>query len=409
MPRPVKSSAQRPSAVGAILWLSAIGILGLLCVLTALNRLPFPLPGNIGCAHAQLFPQSCVLDLAARQQVEEGNDFLDEVERAARLTPAIAKMQAIAGVVAEKEGDFQAAGQFYVNSARLGWREPTGRVYSFLAAFQSGEIAAAMVHLDVLLALDEAYLSNPLVMDQVWSNPVARGEMAARIAEYPTYIGSFLRSFIQDQETFWDERIAVLARARELGFEFKQESAYVVWSIFAKNPVKAMDFWEAAAGPGLWADGGLAWSTDMDQDYAENRISPFAWHTMQGNGPTVQALQDEGGAGKLRIEPLPFSPAAPLLEIFVPMPSGTYLASWRVTGEESALYPTFVCAGGGNLTFKFTGRESDGSRKALVDIDSDCKMTGVRISKRSGAISRASELTGLTFGGADLLSVGKGR
>ena len=371
------------------------------CVVSAADRAGLPLLTQGSCALPT--PRSCIAMLAIEQQNLGAPGVLVRSETLAREYPAMPKPQALHALALAQAGKNDLAATFLLNSARLGWREPAGQSFAYLTAVDEGDAPRAILHLDTLLKLDPGRLSQPPLMAPVWRSEALRRELSARVAAGVPYLPQLLRTYVDDTQTSWAERLDMLDEARARGLKVDSANLRRVMTPASRaDPFKALDLWLALMGPGDFANKRLAWDTDVSEAPTRMAIKPFQWHDRADVGTMVEPLRGPEGTAFVAPERLT-GRSRELVGIAVPVRTGLYPVSWRVIGPPDAFFLAASCTGNGRAELTQISAVAGGRRTAVLEVGEACAMPTLAIAKARGEVPEGAGIGSIKVGGLVLL------
>jgi hypothetical protein len=390
-----KSPAAR---IGVLIMIAA---LVLLCALSALERSRTPLPAGLSCILPS--PRACLAELESERDNVDGERLAQRSAALAHANPADAQAQAFHALILEQSERPDEAYSFFLGSARLGWREEFGQLYAYLTAAQSGDNARAALHLEALLKLNRELARTEELLKPMLDSPELRDVFARRLATQPDYLRSFLISFSDDTDSLWRERIDLLAEARGYGLKLDPETySNILWSLYRKDPWKALEYWAALHGSGDWEKGLLAWNTAGQGPAIGTMVTPFSWYNDADRRPPIQPEQQQG-KNVLAVSRDLTSNAQKLATIAVPLRSGSYPVRWQVTGRSGKLFLSAGCSRGQAAELTDVTDLGGGLWSAVLVSDEPCAMPEITIHKATGVVARGTAIGGIAIGGIALL------
>ncbi len=394
-PREKLTTAQQVALIGGLV------VATFACVVSAADRAGLPVLAQGSCALPT--PRSCMAMLAIEQQNRGSASVLERSGALARGYPAMSKPQAFHGLALAQVGQNNNAASFLLNSARLGWREPTGQSFAYLTAVADGDAPRAILHLDTLLKLDPGRLAQPQLMAPVWQSEALKRELSARIAAGVPYLPQLLRNYVDDNETAWEQRLDMLDEARARGLKVDATVLRRVMApTYRADPFKALDLWLALMGPGDFAKKHLAWDTDASEAPTRTAIEPFQWHNRADARAMVEPVRNAAGTAFVAPERLT-GRARELVGIAVPIRTGFYPVTWRVIGPPDAYFLAFNCTGAGRAELAQISAVTNGLRTAILEVGQSCTMPTLSIAKARGDVPAGAGVGSIRVGGLVLL------
>lgn len=380
--------------------LIAIVVLAVACIVSAADRAGLNILGGGSCKVPT--PRSCITQLAFEYQQGGPERVLERSAALARSYPGLASVQALHGAFLSDAGQINEGAKFLLNSARLGWREPAGQSLSYLIAVDDNDAPRAILHLDTLLKLDPGRIASPQLMAPVYAKPALRSEFAARLASGAPYLPQVLRSFADDRETAWDQRIGLLDEARQRGLRVPDVHMQgSIRPLFRTDPFKALDFWLALNGPGDFANNKLAWDSDLSEGDVASAIPPFQWHD-RGNGDMLK-VDNRGGSPTFMADGNLSGPARDLVAIAVPLRPGGYPVEWNVIGAPDAFFLSASCVGSARAELTDISPVTEGRKTAIMIVEQGCAMPVLSIAKSRGDVGSESGIGSIEIAGRAVL------
>ena len=372
------------------------------CVISYVDRSQQQLPDFWACKLPT--PNACIRQLALEPETD-GRRLERRLAYSAHLAssyPANARAQAVHAYYLSQIESADAP-YFFMNSARLGWRERTGQMYSYLAAASTDDFDRALLHLDALLKLDLSFAKNDALMDVMLDSPQLRSAFAERLVQNPEYLGSVLATYFEDQEHKWEERLSLLSEARQAGLEPSDDVIRnTVWRTFWADPSKAAELWANLMGPGDWADGQLAWDVSAKRWPIGKAISPFVWHRRARTSPPIEVVDRPRGR-MIELTSSASSSTEMLASIALPMNEGRYAMRWTYSGERNELFLQPSCASGNGIDIRIGSATDVNVMEAMLVVRPDCTMPFLSVHKARGEISPNAALGVISIQGAAVL------
>ena len=227
------------------------------------------------------------------------------------------------------EGDADGASAALAGGLATGWRDTLAQALAVEQAIRGNEPDIAALRMEAMLRNDPQSDVTQGALRLVAADAPARAALAAAMARNETWATNVLNGAAALDSDGFDDRLALVAAAREQGYRADPLGARRFAQIlFERDPEAAWAAWTALVGPGdraatgLW-QGGVAGMTD-----AEQRVrAPFEWRRIPGSTLRLEtegeALVVEGsasGADTIAIQHVSLAP-------------GSYALAWNTAAR----------------------------------------------------------------------------
>jgi hypothetical protein len=316
---------------------------------------------------------AALLVLAGREGTAAA-DVQALAKRALSVDPLSGRGYRLLGESAVARGDVDAALPMYALAVSRGPRDLRAQGWLLEHHLRTGNIQAALVHLDIVLRIDPSRIAPAIpVLVAIAQAPGAQEALVARLQLQPPWRTTVLRQ-LATAATDVEAMIGLFERLRlapggisagelepwllRLGQEGRWGQAYLIWA--SQLPP------ERLAGLGNVANGGF--------EFVPSQVG-FDWRFHRISGARIDRVADAGGTGSRSLH-IAFEdrrvPFANVLQLLA-LPPGDYRLSGQVRTEnlrtERGLVWSVDCAnpGGGRLTDSAPIRGHGGWREFSTD------------------------------------------